>query len=272
LDSRQSAHGLVALSQSRMTHVASPHTQQNFNSKLQNLTMEHEHKNNGGSGKVLDWMSIEDTDPSCASFGYDMSLITWSFCVPKTREDCRLWISRRLLAAVVTLLALGVFLSSGDTISSNVTPAVGVTVGTYSTPLQEFLSDLPPNALKMAQSNVSSSPQSKALVWLLEDELFHFHELYRLKQRYALVVMLYANYYGEGWLESSHNTSECTWLPWNDAIVCNGESRLIELNFDELFVSGSMPRELGLLSDLEVMTFLDYDTLSVGIFSELYVP
>jgi hypothetical protein len=143
--------------------------------------------------------------------------------------------------------------------------------GTIVTPMGEFMRNLPAYSLKMAQTN-ASSPQAKALSWLQADSDY---EIYRLNQRYALGV-LYYSMNGDlrnsslGWMS---NSSECEWNTGGGS-YCDELSRLLHLDFSPVMLTGSIPRELELLTDLHSLQFmknLDRSAVSGLIPSELYV-
>jgi hypothetical protein len=148
----------------------------------------------------------------------------------------------------------------------------------------EFLSGLPAYSLDLAE-NDADSPQAKALAWLQQDPKFNeYKDSYRLYQRYALAV-LYLSTNGtsswdadRGWLS---NDNECDWytsdwfksdMYFSASVVdiCGASSRLSGLHLVENGLDGSIPRELGLLSDLETMQLSD-GTLTGTIPPELCV-
>jgi hypothetical protein len=139
------------------------------------------------------------------------------------------------------------------------------------TPMDEFMRNLPAYSLKMAQAN-ASSPQAKALSWLQGDSDY---ELYRLNQRYALGVLYYSM---EGELRNSSlgwmsNSSECEWDTGDSGGNCDDFSRLLSLEFSQVAISGSIPRELELLTDLQTLGFSEngHSMFWGPIHSELYV-
>jgi hypothetical protein len=138
--------------------------------------------------------------------------------------------------------------------------------------LETFKSRLPAYSLNMALSN-ASSPQAKALAWLQNDSDY---ELYRLNQRYALGVLYYstniANWSGaRTWMTS---TNECAWYTGSSYIgeICNESSRLSVLYVKSFDITGSIPREVELLTDLQKVELSCFsESISGSIYSELYV-
>jgi hypothetical protein len=188
---------------------------------------------------------------------------------PEQNEDIKRkykWI----IAFVVILVAVSVNL--GSLLGLKAADSGSRAPGTFVTPMGEFMRNLPAYSLKMAQDN-ASSPQAMALMWLQADSDY---ELFRLNQRYALGVLYYSMKGGFrntslGWMS---NSSECGWgtrpRVWN----CDELSRLLLLDTGGVAITGSLPRELELLSDLHSLEFLEIgeeSLLSGPIPSELYV-
>jgi hypothetical protein len=171
-----------------------------------------------------------------------------------------------VIAFVVILVAVSVNLGSIVGLHDTAAPALPMT------PIDTFTRNLPAYSLKMAQAN-ASSPQAKALTWLQGDS---DDELYRLNQRYALGVLYYSTK-GELWNSSlgwMSNRSECGWRTsareWN----CDDFSRLLHLDLTYVTITGSLPRELEFLADLQFLRFVAIpkkSVLSGSIPSEMYV-
>lgn len=88
--------------------------------------------------------------------------------------------------------------------------------------------------------------------------------IYRQQQRYAIAALYYStNGAGwnnnDGWLSTSH---ECTWY-WDDVFestnisACDGDDRLLSLALYANNVSGSLPAEVELLTELREVYFGD---------------
>jgi hypothetical protein len=171
---------------------------------------------------------------------------------------------------VVILVAISVALGSILGLNAKDSPSSAPTSQPTFLSMDDFKRGLPAYSLKMAQIN-ASSPQAKALAWLQSD---NDYELYRLNQRYALGVLFYSTNIGK-WSSSRSwmsKASECAWYTDSDGPICDELSRLtalVLLNSDEGF-EGSIPRELGLLTDLKKLQF-PRTRLSAPIYSDLYV-
>jgi len=148
--------------------------------------------------------------------------------------------------------------------------------------IREFTEDDLPNATLAAIVNDPSSPQAAAWQWLQEDILQRrrnnlfadarqdfpetLPEYQQIVQRFALACLYYATS-GAGWQFSrfwlDHATHECDWYPHVTAVswpynegplVCEpntGAYRKLLLNNN--FLDGTLPEELGLLTDLEMI-------------------
>lgn len=107
----------------------------------------------------------------------------------------------------------------------------------------------------------SGTPQNKALNWILfgDDQHASIHDT-NLMQRYVLAV-LYYSLGGEKWLFSSSwllgKSSECDY----PGVACNGNGVVIEISLVASGLSGSIPKEIGVLDDL---TFLDLSNNKIG--------
>ena len=114
----------------------------------------------------------------------------------------------------------------------------------------------------------SSSPQSQSLDWILSDP-FSLDGLSddRFVQRFALATLWYSTngttWDHDGWVESKN---ECDW--GSDGFVCSQDSVVEELDLSDDNLSGSVPIELGLLTQLRQLV-LRSNLLSGSIPSEL---
>ena len=113
-------------------------------------------------------------------------------------------------------------------------------------------------ALRTLSNNESledpSSPQSKAIDWLVQDELEHGNgwDEVELTQRYVLAV-LYHSTGGENWSKAAswvfQTSSVCLWR--SSAIRCNESGEITSLYLLSLNLRGTIPVELGALTALE---------------------
>jgi hypothetical protein len=148
------------------------------------------------------------------------------------------------------------------------------TAAPSSSVVNQFLSGLPAYSVDLAE-NDPDSPQAKALAWLDSDPQYHdYRHVYRLNQRYALAVFYYSTD-GESWTNKDgwlSDDNECTWYvsSWDSLdSVCGDSSRLLVLSsFGSNDLNGSIPRELELLTNLEIMYLRSY-ALSGTIPTEL---
>jgi Leucine-rich repeat (LRR) protein len=169
-----------------------------------------------------------------------------------------------LVLAVVTLVAI----------------VVGVVVGRTSNQLNpsdkqisfnDFVSTTWP-----VDSPVGTSPQARALRWLEGDVVEPTMMFWRMRQRYSLAVLFYSLngqwwLNNSGWLTSSH---ECSW--YSDAKPCDLADRWVTLSMVRNNVSGTLPPEVGNLTDLESMLLSDNKISSsvpaaFGSLTQLYV-
>jgi hypothetical protein len=96
------------------------------------------------------------------------------------------------------------------------------------------------------------SPQGKAYIWLLSDTEETFYSPERMLQRYAMATFYYATF-GNTWLSNDlwlSKASECTWYNRvGERPACNRKQELVNLELDLNNLGGSLPAELGLLSN-----------------------
>lgn len=97
----------------------------------------------------------------------------------------------------------------------------------------------------------TSSPQYRALTWLEGNaNLYDYPEWKRL-QRYVLAVFYYSTN-GDGWDRSDRwmsDDEECTWISGAVDPVCNDETEFLRLVTPKNGLIGTLPVELGGLSD-----------------------
>ena len=115
----------------------------------------------------------------------------------------------------------------------------------------------------------STSPQNQALDWILSDT-YSYDGLSddRLVQRFALATLYYStdggNWDHGGWLES---INECDWNS-QDFNLCSQESAVQELYLSQDNLSGRIPIEIVLLTQLNALTLWN-NQLTGSIPSEL---
>jgi hypothetical protein len=111
-----------------------------------------------------------------------------------------------------------------------------------------------PNYTITALEN-TTSPQYKAFLWITSVEVpswTEFEHLVRMTQRFALATLFYATNGGSSWLNKigwlDPSLSECSWY----GCICTGEvENPHSVNLSSNVLSGTLPREISLLTDLE---------------------
>jgi len=136
--------------------------------------------------------------------------------------------------------------------------------------------------LLLRWGQLRSSPQAKALEWILSDPFVANltpgvdDNDARIIQRYSLAVFYYSTNGDEwtdkfGWLDSS---SECT---WNNGVVetdyfrgvfCDSANMVIKIDLQVQNLSGSIPKEIGSLTKLQEL-YLQRNKLSCRIPREI---
>ena len=96
-----------------------------------------------------------------------------------------------------------------------------------------------------------TSPQSKALKWLESPTNSEILEDRRLLQRFALATLYYSTNGGDwtnnaGWLSEE---DECNWMSKSKESICSDLGEYIILDLQENNLNGTLPIELGILSD-----------------------
>ena len=142
---------------------------------------------------------------------------------------------------------------------------------TYEKNLPTVMKEL---ALTLSNSetlNDPSSPQSKAVEWLVEDELEHQKgwDVIELTQRYVLAVLYHStrgyewsNYAPESWFQAS---SVCE---WSSHVICNENGAISSLSLGRDNLRGNIPIELDALTAMTSMYLYD-NALTGPIPSEL---
>jgi len=90
------------------------------------------------------------------------------------------------------------------------------------------------------------TPQGKALAWLSTKDQHTFVSEDQLIQRYALTVLDVSLHDPEPRLWSSRNLHECQW----PGVTCNDDMLVTGINWARQGLSGTIPPELGLLTNL----------------------
>jgi nitrate reductase NapE component len=166
--------------------------------------------------------------------------------------------------------------SSGPTWDPMTPPSFPITtVPTISSVVDLFWSNLPPYSKELAETD-PDSPQAKAMTWLQNDPMYDdYPNVYRLNQRYALAV-LFLSTNGTSWNNSTgwlSNDNECSWyhynVSWPEDNGCAEGYRFSVLDLWENGLEGSVPAELGLLTDLEYVRL--FGDLAGTIPSEMFV-
>ena len=140
--------------------------------------------------------------------------------------------------------------TASPTIAASPAPSVTPTTMRPTTPgVRSRLAALAPISINAWDD--ADSPQSLAASWLASDEEAETYNDQQLLQRYVLATLYYSTN-GENWSQSSISwnvewTEECTW--WGIECNSNGGVRILSLEEDNL--TGVLPPEISLLSDLE---------------------
>ncbi|KAG7350956.1 two component regulator [Nitzschia inconspicua] len=96
------------------------------------------------------------------------------------------------------------------------------------------------------------SPQGRAYAWLVQDTRETNYPTQQILQRYIMATLYYATF-GDNWLANDSwlsSESECTWFNKSrSSPVCNSNNELVSLQLDLNNLGGSLPAELGLLSN-----------------------
>lgn len=108
-----------------------------------------------------------------------------------------------------------------------------------------------------------SSPQARGYHWLEDDPMLATYSNSRLLQRYALAVFYYATG-GDQWFLNinwlSYESDECGWYHKhndNQSIACDAEGNLLTLELTNNGLAGTLPPELAILTNLEILDVAD---------------
>lgn len=97
-----------------------------------------------------------------------------------------------------------------------------------------------------------TSPQFQAFTWLSSDVNLLSYSKNRLKQRYAMATLFYSTD-GDGWMSKRGwltDSNECSWFSKAGARgTCDEDNALKNLELDYNDLNGTLPPELGLLSN-----------------------
>jgi hypothetical protein len=160
------------------------------------------------------------------------------------------WLPRRTIVGLVFfVLCVAAAIATGALVSDT----------NRTSPFDEFMSssswyiDTRPIA-----ANDPNSAQARALSWL-ERDLRHNSTLepWRIRQRYSLAVF-YFSLNGAGWLNNTGWLSpshECSWF--NMDVTCDESNRFVVLAFDANNLRGTLPPDLGYLTDLRYLQLYD---------------
>lgn len=135
--------------------------------------------------------------------------------------------------------------------------------------LGEFLSSVSFDS-GMALSD-NTSPQYSSLSWLSADpKVFEYSDKQKI-QRFVLATMYYStggDQWGNnnGWL--SYDDNECSWQ-FDETDACGPNGEIINLGLASNQLSGTMPQELGLLSDSLVNLNVQNNNISGSIPSDM---
>jgi hypothetical protein len=160
------------------------------------------------------------------------------------------WLPRRTIVGLIFfVLCVAAAIATGALVSDT----------NRTSPFDEFMSssswyiDTRPIA-----ANDPNSAQARALSWL-ERDLRHNSTLepWRIRQRYSLAVF-YFSLNGAGWLNNTGWLSpshECSWF--NMDVTCDESNRFVVLAFDANNLRGTLPPDLGYLTDLRYLQLYD---------------
>jgi hypothetical protein len=133
---------------------------------------------------------------------------------------------------------------------------------------------LPDDSLHRSEDS-PHSPQARALSWLEESLGGSTLVSWRMTQRYALAVVYFA-LRGEGWINNAgwmRDAEECSWWSMRGG-CCDGIGRYIRLTLTNNNVTGSIPPEIGLLTDLVTVDLSENEVVgqiptNIGILAQL---
>lgn len=174
---------------------------------------------------------------------------------------------------VMTVLYMaGVFNSSYSKPAASV-PSSSISLVPSQAPTQRFLV-LPDYTLEAIEDS-PDSPQARAYHWLENDPMLDTYSSSRLLQRYALAVFYYATG-GDQWILNidwlSYENHECVWYHKrhdNQTIACDMEKNLLGLELTNNGLAGTLPLEMSLLTNLEILDVADNNNICGPIPTEV---
>ena len=189
----------------------------------------------------------------------------------------RRWYILAALATVVTAMAVGVSVGTTYAVSSerpnpanaapsNATEALTSPTAAPTSPalpqiLEEFRDTLP-EYTRTAMAQDDASPQARAIQWLASTPLsiLSNYTTQRMTQRFAMATLYYATngeYWlrKDGWLTFEH---ECKWYAsyYTDPPCARGSEDVVSILMADNKLNGTLPLELGLLTTLQILSFL----------------
>jgi len=184
--------------------------------------------------------------------------------------------------------------SAGPTISPSTLPPTALEVeeivnssstseqAKVGTDLRFVIANFSPSSLPLLED--PDSAQAQAFEWMTKDPSYWSMEISRIVQRWTLAVLFYStggpnwntenfpDAYAEGknpWLSYS---DECLWESTNDdtqGLICDNDKNYFGIHLRDVGLTGSLPAELGLLSDHLRLLFLNGNELTGSMPSEL---
>lgn len=153
-------------------------------------------------------------------------------------------------------------------------PRTRAPVSAPTSPTQDYVKDVITNMLNTSFAELSNPnpPRSRALEWIALDPLVEdrTYSDSRIFQRWVLATFFYSTG-GDSWYDSNgwvSYTDDCTWFSTrNGHRICDAKGNLEVLDLEHNNLSGSIPHELGILSNslskLETISQLFlHDTIS----------
>ncbi len=184
--------------------------------------------------------------------------------------------------------------SAGPTISPSTLPPTVLVAGDVAnsssaseqakigTDLKFVIANFSPSSLPLLDDPTSA--QSRAFDWMTKDPSYWNMEISRIVQRWTLAVLFYSTggpnwnveYFPEAvaddkspWLSYS---DECLWESTNDdtlGLICDNDKNYFGIHLRNVGLTGSLPSELGLLSDHLRLLFVNGNDLTGSLPSEL---
>ncbi|CAB9504843.1 Leucine Rich Repeat [Seminavis robusta] len=200
------------------------------------------------------------------------------------------------LIGIAGFIVLGLVLGlTGEKDAADVVPTTAPTVVPSAAPTSFAATLGLPDYTQEAILNDENSPQARAFSWLMEDPNFETYPDWRVLQRLALASFYYSTggpnwSINDNWL--NHSLDECKhWFfltetagvdpKTRDDIInvtspCNASGRYQYLLMGGKGLTGSVPREIGMLSELLIFDFeknfgLEYSTIpsEIGLLTNL---